>query len=247
MHKVGELFAGKNIKNDVALLFEDVELDRMAVNEKAGILKLYIKDTRLIVKQEIRELERELSRKLQIKGVSKIQVVEKYNLPGVYTPKKWFENYSDSISLELMENDKFLYTMYHESEFSFKDDKTLVISLPDNIVFRNRQDDLRHVIDKIAFDRFGYALEFDFEYIKPKKSRYKEESEARVKQRIEKSIREYEDAGKSVTETESKVESAENINDTKVPENMKKAKSSTRWSGVTIPTYSLAVTLTATV
>ena len=231
MHKVGELFAGKNIKNDVALLFEDVELDRMAVNEKAGILKLYIKDTRLIVKQEIRELERELSRKLQIKGVSKIQVVEKYNLPGVYTPKKWFENYSDSISLELMENDKFLYTMYHESEFSFKDDKTLVISLPDNIVFRNRQDDLRHVIDKIAFDRFGYALEFDFEYIKPKKSRYKEESEARVKQRIEKSIREYEDAGKSVTETESKAESAENINDTNASENKDKAENKPQDSG----------------
>ena len=111
MHKVGELFAGKNIKNDVALLFEDVELDRMAVNEKAGILKLYIKDTRLIVKQEIRELERELSRKLQIKGVSKIQVVEKYTLPGVYTPKKWFENYSDSISLELMENVSIRCTM----------------------------------------------------------------------------------------------------------------------------------------
>ena len=180
-----DVFTSVDLKEDLKVIFSDVTIDQIIVNDRQSLMKIYISYNKLIPKNYVISLEKELQKKLGGAGVNKIKLYEKYRLPENYTTVVWFETYKDSIQLELKEYDYILYTMFKRSDFTFLDENTLSVIVPENRVYKEREADFCKVMDSIANDRFGYTLYFDINYKKEKKSQYLEENEERARIRLE--------------------------------------------------------------
>ena len=189
-----EVFGSLNIKDELKKIFEDTVVERLVVNENKQILKVHISYNRLIIKKYVKELERELTKTVKMNNVSKVIIREKYCLSEQYTPSVWFDNYRDSILLELYEYDNVLYALYKNSDFRFTDEKTLCICVPENPIYKLNEPELIRIIHKIAEDRFGIFFDISIEHKEAEKSRIKAEYEKRaqiklneISQSIEKS------------------------------------------------------------
>jgi len=172
-----EVFGSLGLKNDTLKMFGDIIISRVVLANGRRLMKVYIMYDRLIPKRDIISLENELLTKLRMQGITKVSILEKYNLPDNYTFKIWFDRYFESIGVELSEFDNILYSMYKDSDFTGHEDGTISIVIPDNIIFKKREIEFCDYISTIAHDRFGYDIHIVTDYKEPKESKYRKEQE----------------------------------------------------------------------
>lgn len=178
-----EVFSAVDIDNDLKGCFADSIVERLILNEKENIFRLYISDKKIIPKNFIMKLEKELARKL-LKGRNlTVYIHEKYQLSEVYTLKSWFEAYKDSIVLELEAKDIILCTLFKKSDFVVSEN-VLNISLPDSMIARNKEHDLIEIIHRIGNERFGLEFSIEVDYKEPEASKFRIENEKRAERRL---------------------------------------------------------------
>ncbi len=162
--KFSEVFGNIEIKNNLKELFADVYVDGMSLNNQNGFMKIHISHNVLIPKHYIFEMEEELQRKMQGLNASTIRLIEKFDLPSVYSVERILEDYHESILLELKHRNHFLYSIYLEAAQELEEE-TLTLYIKDSAIARNYESKLHSVLDKMLNDRFGLSLTFVFDYV----------------------------------------------------------------------------------
>lgn len=187
----GDLFANNNIKADLFNIFKNVKISDVIINRKSKTIRMKFSYDRLILKSDVISLERELSKKIMSGETLKIVINEKYSLSSQYTPAIWFDSYKDSILLELERVDKVLYNYYKASNPRIDDNNNLLISLPDTIIAKNKENELVDILDRIIHDRFGFDFTTVVKYTDPVPSKRKADNELKVKRRLDEIIASY--------------------------------------------------------
>ena len=186
--KFFEAFPNLKLEGVQKDLFEQVTVEKITATKHKDLLRIYIYSERLIEKESIYSVEKEIKRQFFPKEYIVIKIYERFSLSGQYNPERLMETYKDSLLLELKECEHMLYTMFRQSDYDFPDNNTMHLVLEDSVIAKNKENELIGILDKVLNERFGFHVRFDVSYKETTGGKYKEDDEQRIKQRTRQPI-----------------------------------------------------------
>ncbi len=187
--KFSEAFGAVEIREDLKRLFEDVNVDRIVIRQNEQAVRINISYDRLITKDHIFALEKELDAAVFSEKGLHTCIVEDYHLGDQYDAPYVVEHYFDGLLEEIANNDRVMYTVLRSHKRRVEGDE-LIITVPDSFVARQKAEGIMNVCDKVFRDRFHLNLQCRIEYSEKKESRYREESEMRSRHMVESILQE---------------------------------------------------------
>ena len=198
--KFCDVFPTVTLPEQYGTLADMITVDRIVSTRQKDMLKVYITCERLIEKQDIFEIEKELRRQLfsaaekedmqRQQGVfdakaPRIKIYETFRLSGQYDAKTLLQVYTDSIYLELKEFSPILYRMLKSGRMEWKDEKTVCITFPDIPLYHQKQRELLDIMDRIVGMRCGVPIFFEAAYEEKKESAFRKEDDIRIARMVE--------------------------------------------------------------
>ena len=167
-----EVFRGLDLDKRNRELFEDVIVTQVSATKSRDFVRVFIKSDHLIPKASIYRVEKLIKHTLFSRRYGAVKIHETYSLSSNYTAQLLFDEYKDSISLELGKYGVAEKTMFDNAEFSFPQPNLMHIHIEDAGFLRGKQSELKRILEKIFIERCGVPVEveFDFQIIPRKKS-----------------------------------------------------------------------------
>ena len=159
-----EVFNTLSVDEGLHLLFAEVDVKKVTVNRNKTILRIYILSDHLIEKKEVLKMERLIEKQLMKDKSCEVRIIEEFELSDSYNAKTLIDTYNDSILLELKESYPVLYPLYKKSKIEFRDDESIVITLPDSTLARDSEKELCALLERIFDERCGIFVKFTFNY-----------------------------------------------------------------------------------
>ncbi|MBE5880898.1 MAG: PolC-type DNA polymerase III [Lachnospiraceae bacterium] len=204
-----EVFPTLVLEGDCRAYMELATVERIATTRARDLYKIYITCNRLIEKQYIYDIEKELQRQLFSAAenpagavVPEVKIYEKFHLSDQYDAKKLFDVYMDSILLELKNYSPVLYSMVKKGEFSYPDGKNVLFSVENIPLHHQKEQELLDVFGKIVCERCGITAVFDVAYTEPKESRFRKEDDIRIARKVEEIVARTSSEGPKGSDTE---------------------------------------------
>lgn len=162
--RFSEVFRNLSLDKRNSELFENVIVNRVSATKSRDFVRVYITSDHVIPKASIYRVEKQLRKTLFVKGQGTVKLMENYNLSDMYTPELLFEEYKDSISLELGNYSVTAKTLYDNADISFPTPDTMLLTVEDAGYLQNKAEELQRVIDKIFTQRFGTPVDVQFDF-----------------------------------------------------------------------------------
>lgn len=171
------------LKNDkfISSSFNDVLVKRIVNNKSKNLIRVYIKSSRIIHKNDIYKAEIAISRLL---GGIRVKIIESFNLSSQYNSENLFNMYKDSIFIELNNHSPLEYSMLKKARISFNDD-IMMVKMDDSIISEEKSKELKRILEKIFNERCGVITEVRFDFVENNKRKFKEYNEIKLKQEVE--------------------------------------------------------------
>jgi len=179
-----EAFQNLKLNNNLQSLMEEVEITKISSNSKRDFIRVYLNSRRLIDKNLIFEIEREIKNQLFPNADLTIKIYEKFQLSEQYTPSKLMEAYKNSILDELRECSMLEYNLFHMAKCEFEDEKLLRLKLENSVVATSKSDELVRILDKIFNERCGFRIQIQVEYEEAKRSKATKMSDMKIEQEV---------------------------------------------------------------
>lgn len=179
-----EVFPTLKLTGDLGSLFQEVQVRRIASNSSRNYLKVYIFSRRLIQRNEIRKTEQELGKQLFPQNKVTLRLIETFELSEQYTPVSIMEVYRESIQEELKEYNPLLYNLFRHAELSFPDEKVMKMTLPENVVSRQKSEELAEFMSHILNERCNLGADIRIAYQEQTNQKAAENAELRIRQEI---------------------------------------------------------------
>ena len=159
-----EVFPGLNIADELKELLKLVVVEKVTMTKDRSSIRVYIRSPRLIHKKNIYALEDGIAKQLFPGRPITIKILEKYRLSAQYTPEKLYDVYRDSILMELKNYGMIEYNILRRADTKFVTDDKMVMTIEDNLIYRERSKEVGRVLEKIFTERCGLAAEVEFLY-----------------------------------------------------------------------------------
>ena len=167
--KFNEVFKTLNLDKRNTELFEEVIVNRVSASKGRDFIRIYITSDHIIPKASIYRVEKLLRKMLFVKGQGTVKIHETFKLSDAYTPELLFEQYKDSISLEISHCSVLERTLYENAEITFPKSDTLHLRVVDSGFLQSKEADIEHILDKIFTERCGVPAHVEFEFVLPEK------------------------------------------------------------------------------
>ena len=150
-----EVFPGLNIADELKELLKLVVVEKVTMTKDRSSIRVYIRSPRLIHKKNIYALEDGIAKQLFPGRPITIKILEKYRLSAQYTPEKLYDVYRDSILMELKNYGMIEYNILRRADTKFVTDDKMVMTIEDNLIYRERSKEVGRVLEKIFTERCG--------------------------------------------------------------------------------------------
>ena len=154
-----DVFPTLKLSDEVTKLFGNVQVTRVTNNRSHSAVRIYILSTRLIEKQIIYYVEQEIKEQIFENMSVKVNIIEKFSLSGQYTPDRLFKLYRDSILMELKNYSIIEYNMFNKADITFPEENVIMMTVPDSVINRTKDDELVRILDKIFYERCGIPVD----------------------------------------------------------------------------------------
>ena len=101
----------------------------------------------------------------------------------MYTPQKLYDIYKDSILEEINAYSALLFGVFKKVDLEFTEDH-LLVTLEDTVIAHGYEEELHDILDKIFCERCGQNLIIHFAYKEPVESKYRENSQILIDNKI---------------------------------------------------------------
>ena len=166
------------------MLFEGVEVTKVATNSDRDFIKVHLYSRHLIQKRRIYEVEKLMKDQLFGRSRIQIEVKERYELSEQYTPENLMNEYFDSLLLELNEKSVVERSMLQGSRYQFEEGNILCLTLTDTIVAQGKKESLSGYLAEVFQERFQRPIEVRVAYEKPKDSKLRY-NDVKLKQEVD--------------------------------------------------------------
>ena len=151
-------------------LFKDVIVDRVCATKGRDFIKVYITSNHIIPKASIYRVEKLLRKTLFVKGAGKVKLYERFKLSDAYTPKLFFDEYKDSLMLEIGNYSAVEKVLFENSDIEFTDDHHMHLTVRDSGFLEDKKSELERILKKVFEERCGLGVEIDFTFERPQSS-----------------------------------------------------------------------------
>ena len=159
-----EVFPEAKFEGLIGDVFKEVEVERVSINKKRDLLRIYICSSRLIEKKYIFEAEQIIKKQLFPREKMKVKIMEKFSLSAQYTPKKLMMIYKESILSELKEYSRLEYQLFRTARIEYPNEDRFLFYFPKSPVYEGKTEELLRIMDKIFYDRCGLKATFEVNY-----------------------------------------------------------------------------------
>ena len=166
-------------------LFEQVVVERITTTKRKDLLRIYIRSGRLIEKEHIYSVEKEIKNQFFPREYMVIKIYEKFVLSEQYNPEKLMELYRESILTEIRGCDHMLYTMFRQADVQFPEENVMELVLEDSVIAKSKEDELVGILDKVLNERCGFQVKFQTAYKEAQTGKYREDDELRIRKIVE--------------------------------------------------------------
>ena len=166
-----EVFPGLHIGEELKELLKLVMVEKVSMPKDRSSLRIYIVSPRLIHKKNIYSMEEVIAKQLFPGRSIIVKILEKYRLSAQYTPEKLYQVYKDSILMEFKNFGMIEYNILRRAETAFEAEDTMVMTIEDNLIYRERSKEVGRILEKIFTERCGLPAEVRFSFTKAEKER----------------------------------------------------------------------------
>ena len=181
--KFFEVFPTLKLDTGIEDLFEQVVVDKVSATKRKDFLRIYISSDRLIQKEDVLKVEREMKNQFFPNATMTIRIYERYNLSTQYNPEKLMNIYRDSILLELREYSPIEYNLFKNADIEYPSDNQILLTIEDSVIGKEKAEELLRILEKIYNERCGMSVEILAAY-KERKTSKNEENEQRFARQI---------------------------------------------------------------
>ncbi len=164
-----EVFPGLHIGEELKELLKLVMVEKVAMPKDRSSLRIYIVSPRLIHKKNIYSMEEGIAKQLFPGRSIRVKIQEKYRLSAQYTPQKLYEVYKDSILMEFKQFGMIEFNILRKAQAEFTAEDTMVMTIEDNMIYRERSREVVRVLEKIFAERCGLPAEVKFHFFEKEK------------------------------------------------------------------------------
>src|SRR5699024_1866517 len=180
-----EVFPGVQVESGLAELLQGVQVQRVSLNKKKDLLRIYLLSPQWIHKRYIYQLEDLIKKQLFADVPMQVKIIERFRLSAQYTPENLLEVYRSSIQMELKRHSVFLFNIFYTAKISFPEPDTMRLELVDSVVAREREEELVRILEKIFCERCGLDLKIYPELAAPEgESKALKNSERKIEEEV---------------------------------------------------------------
>ncbi len=183
-----DVFPDLKIPSEMERLLGDVEVTKVSTNQKRDHLRVYLKSSRLIEKNRIFRLERDIKKQLFPKHELSVKIIEKFQLSEQYNPQKLMNVYRESVIEEFRTYSLLEYSILKMAQMDFPKENKLNLILEDSVVAREKSEDMVQILEKIICERCGLDVDIQVDYTEPKEKKHKKNSDIRIQNEVHRII-----------------------------------------------------------
>ena len=168
-----EVFPTLKAGEDICNMFEGAQVLKVTTNSDRTFLRVHIVSRHLIQKTLVYEMEHLIKNQLFGRSAVQVEIREKYELSGQYTPENVMAEYLDSFLAELDTRSVVERNMLQHAKCTFEEGNILCMQLIDTVIAQGKKDSLTDYLKGVYADRFGLPIEIRVMYKEPKESTLK--------------------------------------------------------------------------
>ena len=179
-----EAFPTLKLEEELDGLLDTTEVTKISANHEHTHIRIYLRAKRLIFKKNIWKLEKAITEQIFQNRAIQVKIIESYELSEQYTPKSLIEVYKDSILDELNAYSVLEYNLLRTADMEFPEEDRLILTMDETIIAKTRTDEIIEFLEKVICERCGMNLKIFPQYRKPQESKYRKNSEERIRQEV---------------------------------------------------------------
>ena len=180
-----DVFTELDLSADERALFEDAQITKIGANRDRNRIRIYLHANHLIPKESVKKLEDKICRFMFPAKNGTVHIIEKFTLSSVYTPKSLFDQYWESILFELKLHSTLEYNLLRTAKIDFEeDDKTICVTMDDNIIGRSRGHEVIEFLEKVVCERCGLDLIVNTQFREPEETKYRKNQELQIREEV---------------------------------------------------------------
>ena len=179
-----EVFPTLEIKGKLHDMMEQASVERVSATKSRDRMSIYLYSTRLILKEDIRTVEREIKKQLFPTAVMAIRIFERFELSSQYTPENLMEVYRESILGELREYSHIEYNAFRTAEIAYPETGKMVLTIDDTVINHSIEAELVRVLEKIFVERCGLQVIILVEYREYKTGKFAAEDQLKIQLKV---------------------------------------------------------------
>lgn len=179
-----EVFPTLKADDKTRMLFESVEVTKVATTSARDFIRVYLSSTHLIQKNRIYQMERMIKDQLFAHCGIQIEIREEFHLSGQYTPENLMTEYRESILTELGEKSVIEQNMFRNAKYTFENGNVLNLLMEDTIIAQGKSDSIVSLIEHVFNERCHTPVKIQVVYEKPKESNMRRNNEIQLQQAV---------------------------------------------------------------
>ncbi len=179
-----EVFPTLKLDSSIHDIMEQTDVEKISATKRKDFLRVYLHSTRLILKEDIWEVEGQIKRQLFPKANITIKIYEHFELSSQYNPEKLMDIYGDSILAELREYSHIEYNAFKSANVTFPETTKMVMTVDDTVLNRSKEEELIHVMEKILVERCGFNVAIQVQYREAEEGRFAEDEALKIQMKV---------------------------------------------------------------
>ncbi len=184
-----EVFPQVKLNREIAGMLDETVISRVSTTSRKDFLRIYLSSGRLLSKERIYLLERELKQQLFPHHNLTIKIIESFHLSEQYNLKNLLDAYWNSILTEFRNYSLVEYNLLRQARMEVTDEHVLHLTLEDSVLSRQKEGEIYRILEKIFNERCNLQVQVEIDFCEKKESRYRKNAEIQIHNEVEQIVR----------------------------------------------------------
>lgn len=184
-----EVFPKLNLGQNFLGILSETDVFKVSTNKNRDQLRIYLDCGRLIEKDKVFYLEKELKKQLFPNQEMHIKIIEKFRLSGQYSLKNLIAAYWDSILVEFRQYSILEYNMLKNARVTVSGEDILELDLEESVLAKQKEEEIYQILEKIFSERCCMEIRLMIHYHEKQESRHLKNSEIQMQNEIANVVR----------------------------------------------------------
>ena len=217
-----EVFPALKLEGILEGLCQQIQVEKVTSNKMGNRIKVYIVSKKLVQKEQLFCLEKNIKEQLFPRSNVEIVIVERFELSDAYTPKNLFEVYEESILEEFKADSDLEYNLFRMAEITFPHENVMNLKLPAAFVPEMVEQKLKDDLYNIFAHRCGFDVTILLEYETEAKYKKSNNEDFYIEQQIKSLLKNVKKDDEETARQETVKDSGEKKTEEKKPVERKK-------------------------